>query len=101
MNLSSVDLAHHSDIKKWVPQIGDIIVWHGWLQHYFGVVSNVIREENAVEVIKSGLPLLLFSLTPEEHNKNKIKIDIGTIKGSTGGKYATARAANNNITWFV
>lgn len=101
MNLKSVDLAHHVAISQWTPQIGDIIIWHGWFTHYFGVVSNVLREENTVEVIKRGLPILLFTMTAEEYKKNTTKIDIGTIKGSTGGKYAAIRAIRGNLTWYI
>jgi len=101
MNLKSIDLAHHMSIGKWTPQIGDIVVWHGWFQHYFGVVSSISQDENSVDVIKRGLPVLLFSMTPGEYKKNTIKIDIGTIKGSTGGKYATVRTVRGNLVWYV
>lgn len=99
--MASMDLAHYDSLRKWNPQIGDFIVWHGWFQHYFGVVSSILREENSIEVIKKGIPLLLFAMPPEQHDKNKVKINVGDIKGSTGGKYAAIRAAGNNIVWYV
>lgn len=101
MNLRSIDLTHHTNLSSWDPQIGDIIIWHGWLQHWFGVVSNVIREDHSVEIIRKGIPLLLFAMIPEEHDKNKIKISVGDIKSSTGGKYAAVRANKNNLIWYV
>jgi hypothetical protein len=101
MNLQQVDLAHYKSLRKWDPRVGDCVVWHGWLTHWFGVVSSVIREENKVEIVKKGIPALLFSMTPEEYKKNSTKVDIGEIKGSTGGRYATIRAQGNNIVWFV
>jgi hypothetical protein len=101
MNLKSVDLAHHVSIGEWTPQIGDVIIWHGWFTHYFSVVSSILREENAVEVIKKGLPILLFSMTSVEYRKNTIKIDIDDIRGSVGGKYAAVRAIRGNLTWYI
>lgn len=97
----SMDLAHYNDIRKWDPQIGDVIIWHGWLQHYFGVISSIIREEQAVEIVRKGLPVLLFDMVPEEHDKNKVKVNIGKIKSSKGGSYAALRAQGNNIVWYV
>ena len=99
--MASMDLAHYDSIRKWKPQIGDFIVWHGWFTHYFGVISSIGREDNTVEVIKKGLPLLLFDMVPEEHDKNKIKVNIGEIKASKGGKYAAIRAHGSNIIWYV
>lgn len=99
--MTSMDLAHYTNIKKWDPQIGDFIIWHGWIQHYFGVISNVLHNENSVEVVKSGIPVLLFGMSQEEQDNNKIKVNIGEIKGSRGGKYATLRAHGNNIIWFI
>ena len=99
--MTSMDLAHYNNIQKWKPQVGDFIVWHGWFQHYFGVISSVDINNNNVEIIKKGMPLLLFEMVPEEHNKNKVKMDIGSIKKSGGGKYAAIRAHGNNIIWYV
>lgn len=99
--MASMDLAHYDDIRKWDPQVGDFIVYHGWFQHYFGVVSSVIVDEQSVEIIKKGLPILLFNMIPEEHNKSKTKISIGSIKGSRGGQYAAIRAQGSNIIWYV
>lgn len=99
--MASMDLAHYDSIKKWKPQVGDFIVWHGWFQHYFGVISDILKEDESVEIIKKGLPILLFDMPPEDHNKNKIKIGIGEIKGSRGGRYAAIRAQGNNIIWYI
>lgn len=99
--MASMDLAHYDNIQKWKPQIGDFLVWHGWIQHYFGVISNIINEDRVVEVIKKGLPLLLFDMISEDHDRNKIKVRIGDIKGSRGGRYAAIRAHGNNIIWYI
>jgi len=99
--MTNVDLAHYDDIRKWDPKVGDCVIWHGWFQHFFGIVSSVLIKDDSVEIIKKGLPLLLFDMVSEEHNKNKVKLSIGTIKGSRGGKYAVIRAQGNNIIWYV
>lgn len=99
--MAGIDLAHYDDIRRWTPQVGDFIIWHGWFQHYFGVVSDIIREDQSVEIIKQGIPLLLFDMVSEDHDKSKIKVSIGKIKGSRGGRYAAIRAQGSNIIWYV
>lgn len=97
----SVDLAHHTSIKTWKPTVGDIVIWHGWLQHWFGVVSDV--GPNEVTIIKKGMPQLLFSLSQDEYDSNKEIIPISRIKNSTfwGGLYAVQKASQGNIIWYV
>jgi hypothetical protein len=99
--MPSMDLAHYDSIKKWSPQIGDFIIWHGWFQHYFGVISGINKDDNSVEVIKQGLPLLLFDMPVEQHEKFKTKVGIGEIKASRGGKYAALRASGSNVIWYI
>ena len=102
MNSSiQTDLAHFKYLTQWKPEIGDIIVWHGWFTHWYGVVRFIDPEEDMLHVIKSGLPMLLLTLNPAEYDNNTAKIPIHKIKQSNGGKYATIRSIGGNTVWYI
>ena len=97
-----VNLAHHAPISRWKPEVGDFIVWHGFFTHWFGVVCEVKADE--VTVIKAGMPLLLFSMSQSEYDKNKESIGIGMIQSGGSfwhGKYAAIKSMQNTTVWFV
>lgn len=96
-----VNLAHYKPISTWVPQMGDIVIWHGWMQHWFGIVAGVNQSDDKIYIIKSGLPLLLVGMNPAEVEKNKVEINLSNILTSTGGKYATLQTINNTHVWYV
>ena len=97
-----INLAQHSPIEKWNPEVGDFIVWHGWFQHWFGVVCAVDFDE--ITIIKKGMPLLLFALTQSEHESNKTSLNVAQIRSGGSfwhGKYATVKAVGSNLIWYV
>ena len=97
----SVNLAQSLPIAKWKPALGDIIMWHGWFQHWFGIVSS-INAEGTVTVTKAGMPVLLFTMDEIEQTKNKTTIAVSAINRSRGGKYAVLQAlpGSTNV-WYV
>lgn len=97
----SVNLAQSMPIVKWKPALGDVVVWHGWIQHWFGVVSS-INAEGTVTITKAGMPILLFTMDEMEQTKNRITVAISTINRSRGGKYAIMQAlpGATNV-WYV
>ena len=95
-----VDLALYKPIREWHPTVGDTLVHHGWLTHWFGVVSQ-INPDNTIEVIRSGLPILLMTMSGTKMEKAKIVLDIADIKSSRGGKYAAVKSIQNSIVWHV
>lgn len=96
-----VNLAHYKPINSWTPQVGDIVIWHGWIQHWFGIVAGVNQSEDKIHIVKSGLPILLVGMNPAEIEANKVEINLSTILSSTGGKYAALQTTNNVHVWFV
>lgn len=98
--LEYTDLAHYGPIAEWSPRVGDNIVWHGWLTHWFGVV-NGIEPDGTISIIRAGLPILLVTMTQPKMDKNTIKIHMSVIKQSVGGKYCVIQSHGNNLVWLV
>lgn len=99
--LISVNLAQSLPIAKWRPTLGDFVVWHGWLQHWFGVISS-INAEGTVTITKAGMPILLFTMDELEQTKNKITVAVSAINRSRGGKYAVMQALPGTANvWYV
>lgn len=101
-HLDSVPLAQYLSLEEWKPEIGDFIVWHGWFQHWFGVVSAVSDTE--VTVIRKGMPILVLTIVPSEQDKNKLTLDLAEVKSGGSfwiGNYATIKAINNNLVWYI
>lgn len=97
-----VNLAQHTSIAGWKPDVGDFVVWHGWLQHWFGVVSAVNDDE--VTIIRKGMPILLFTLTQSDYDKNRLIISLSEIRSGGSfwhGTYSVVKAVRNNIVWYV
>jgi len=99
--LISVNLAQSLPIAKWRPTLGDFVTWHGWLQHWFGVVSS-INADGTVTITKAGMPILLFTMDELEQTKNKITVAVSAVTRSRGGKYAVMQALPGaaNV-WYV
>ena len=100
--MMQVNLAQHAPIGSWKPDIGDFVIWHGWVQHWFGVVCKIETDE--ITVIKKGMPILLFSLTQNEHENNKEVINLAHIRSGSsfwGGKYAAVKSVGSNLIWYV
>ncbi len=94
-----INLANYGSIVKWSPQLGDVIIYHGWLTHWFGIINGI--EGNTLHIVKAGMPLLLLTMDDIEIPKNSIKIGINKIKRSTGGKYAIFQTIANTSTWYI
>jgi hypothetical protein len=97
----SVNLAQSLPIAKWKPALGDFVIWHGWITHWFGIVSS-INTEGTVDITKAGMPVLLFTMDELEQTKSKITVAISAINRSRGGKYAILQAlpSATNV-WYV
>lgn len=96
-----IDLSHYRAIQEYNAQIGDVIIRHGWLTHWFGIVTAVYLNEGIIEVVKAGMPILLMTLSGSKLEKAKKKIDINDIKASKGGKYSAIKNIKNVMVWYV
>jgi hypothetical protein len=95
-----VGLAQYMPIQEWEPEVGDIIIYHGWIVHWFGLI-NQIEPNGIVSVVRAGIPILLLTMGQSKMSKSISKIDSDEIKLSTGGKYAVVKNVRNATVWYV
>jgi len=90
----SVTLAEYKPISTYKPRVGDFVVWHGWFTHFYGVINGI--DDNKIRVVKAGMPVLLFSMDPDEMDKNLEVLSLNKIRRSRG-----AYAIQQNGIWYV
>jgi hypothetical protein len=95
-----VDLAQYAPINTWKPGVGDVIIWHGFFTHWFGIVSQ-IQPDGSVCVITSGLPLTLFTMNQDTMKKFVKTVHFTRIHASRGGEWAVAQTSGGTTTWYV
>jgi hypothetical protein len=99
MNNISINLINYNSLAKWTPNLGDVVVYHGWLTHWFGVVNAI--DGGTIHIVKAGIPLLLFTMDDIDMPKNTVKIGINKIKRSTGGKYSISQTIAGSSMWYI
>ena len=83
--LGNIDLARWRDLATYNAKVGDFIIWHGWWNRWYGVVSEINGDE--LVIIKENLPKLLFTMPQADHQKNSVKISLTRIRSSRAGEY--------------
>lgn len=91
----TISLAEYRSIKKYVPKTGDLIIWHGWFSHFYGIING--HDDKSVRVVKAGLPFLLFTMSQDQMDESHEIIPLSKIKGSKGGEYAV----HSGGIWYV
>ena len=100
MKTVAQEILRHAPLGLWRPQIGDVVIQHGWLSHWFGTVNSVQGEQ--FTVIKSGLPLLLTQLDEIDQVKATEELTVARmLRSNRGGKYAAIQAVGGAVTWYV
>ncbi len=66
-------------------------------------MTNYDKQTNEVYIIFSGLPLLLFTMTEKEQEKETKKLPLDQITGSAPGKFSVMQHdfANNANIWYI
>jgi len=82
---SSVALAQFASLRKWTPNIGDFVIWHGFFTRWYGVIGAI--DGDVLHVIIEGLPKLLFTMLEAEYAKNTRKVSLSAMRSSMGGEY--------------
>jgi hypothetical protein len=96
-----VDLGHYAPIHKWMPRIGDIVIWHGWMTHWFGVI-NLIQPNGHVSIIKSGMPATLFTMNQDEMQKSVVQVHYTKMQASRGGEWAVVQVSKEGTpVWHI
>jgi len=91
-------------IGQWEPHVGDIVMWHGWFKHWFGVVTGTAHVDGSTKVmmVKAGIPLLLARITPDHFLSEQFAIPLAKIQKGVAGEYAVARAVKESVmVWYV
>ena len=95
----AVQLAQYKGLQNWQPQLGDMIIHHGWLTHWFGFVNAI--DGGVLSVVQAGLPLLLLTMDELNIQKNTKKVSISSIRNSRAGKYAVLQNIANTQVWYI
>lgn len=95
----TLQLAQYKPLIQWRPQIGDTIIQHGLLTHWFGIVNGI--NGNILTVVKAGLPILLLTIDELSIPKNQIEITTQKIATSRNGKFAVLQNIAGNNIWYV
>lgn len=91
-----ISLAEYKSIQSYKPRIGDLIIWHGWFTHYYGIVNGL--DNNKIRIVRSGMPILLLTMNPEDmcDPKNTKMVSLAKIRSSKG-----AFAVMQGGIWYV
>jgi len=101
----NIELMHFKSIREWKPQVGDMIIKHGWITRtkWFGVV-NFINPDGVLDVVKDGIIKLLVMTPPDSMSGKTIKIIPDHIRLAMSGSYAVQQQDhinNNTVVWYV
>lgn len=101
-NSLNVELAHYRDIREYRPQVGDMVICHGWVQRtkWFGVITQ-IEKDGTIQLIKSGLPRLLVTMDTAGMAKNTQILNVKDIVGSLPGSYTITHQEGTVTVWYV
>lgn len=100
---NNVVLAQYKPMSEYVPNYGDFVFRAGWINSDVGIVGSYDKKTDELYIIFSSLPLLLFTMAPEEQDKRTEKIRLGSIKDATKGKWAIQQhdKAHNATVWYI
>lgn len=98
-------LALFLPIAEYVPAVGDFIVWAGWFNTWYGIVTAVAEDGLTIEVTFEKLPVLLLTQTPDEIDSNKRNrvLPVYRLRGERTGTWAVLKhdQAKNASVWFT
>jgi hypothetical protein len=94
------NLAFYRALREWKPRVGDAVIWHGWLTHWYGVV-NQVQPSGHVSIIAAGLPLLLLTMDQDTMQKRARCVHASRIQSSRGGEWSVLQVVDNQMVWFV
>lgn len=100
MKTVSQEILRYAPLGTWRPQVGDVVIHHGWLSHWFGTVSSINGDQ--FSVVKAGLPILLTQLDEIEQVKSTEELTVARmLRSNRGGRYAAIQASGGAVVWYV
>jgi len=91
----SVELARFGNFSAYKPKVGDVIIWHGWFNHWFGIVTGM--EKTDLVVLVEKLPKLLILMPEEERLVKTKRVPLMKLRKSIAGEYAVLQDG----VWFI
>lgn len=97
-----VPLLHFKNIAEWKPQVGDVVIKHGFFQRtkWFGIVQ-IVGDTGILSIIRDGMIKLLALATDQEKQKNAIEIHALNISQSRGGYTVIQQSHKGPPVWYV
>lgn len=95
----TVQLAQYKPLATWEPQLGDLIIQHGWFTHSFGIINAI--DGGVLSVVQAGLPVLLLTMDELNIEKNTKKLSTSSMRQARPGKYAVLQNVANTQVWYI
>lgn len=101
--VGATSLAQYADRGSYQPRIGDFLVWSGWLSTSYGVVDGISSSGDVLHAIFEGLPVLLFTIAPDQRDRHRKDIKVSDIRESRPGSWAILQHdhQHNSQVWYV
>ena len=101
----SIELVKYRSLKNlYTPQIGDIIIKHGFIQRtkWMGVIND-ISKDGMLYIIKDSTIMLLVTTSIEQRTKNVLQIPLDNIRNSICSSYSIMQQnpENKDVVWYV
>lgn len=100
---SSVELLRYRGLRDYKPEIGDVVIKHGWFSRtkWFGVVRGV--DDGSIDIIMEGTPLLLVTVHPSKFSDKSKVVGLSAIVNGFRGSYSVVKydSENNMVVWYV
>lgn len=94
-------LAHYKSRAEYTPAYGDFVIWSGWFTSWYGFVTNYNKETQQVSILFSGLPYLLLTMDPKDHEKETRTISLLELRQAANGKYTIKNQAGQHTVWYI
>ena len=100
---NQIPLAQYNPLSKYLPQIGDFVVWSGWFTTWSGIVNGFNPDTTDVSIIFAGMPYLLFTLSESEMKKSEKILPLSKITSALHGEFAVLKhdQTRNACIWFI
>ncbi len=96
---TTVELSRYRPLEDYTPNVGDFVIWQGWTNTKFGVVSDILG--GTMRIIMDGTPRLLLTMS-ESEMKARIKdvkaTDIITRKDKY---YSIMSDRSGSAVWYI
>lgn len=95
----TVELSRYRPLEDYQPNVGDFIIWQGWMNTKFGVVSDI--RGDTLRIILDGTPRLLLTMSASEM-RNRIKeVKASDIITRKEKYYSIMSDRSGSAVWYI